>query len=117
MHKSWGTSRLGTLWEAFVVGAAVPILLYWGTQGISAWVKARQARRAELAEDERKAAEQHEAHVLQRAERAEREVRWLRRRVRQLDDYAQQLRADYATETGKVPRPWPELEGEGERYG
>lgn len=101
-------------WQTFVAGAAVPLVVWWFTQGVQLWIKTRAARRAQLAEDERDAEDEHERHLLARAEHAEAELARVREernacrdRVRTLDDYAHQLREDYSVATGKAPRPWP----------
>lgn len=88
-----------SFWQAFVLGVAAPLVLYWLTHGVAARVQAKKARREQLQDDER-AAERQEAHELgERARRSE-------NLVRLQEDYILVLRHQLM-DTNVKPASWP----------
>ena len=97
------------IWQGVIVGAVAPLIVYWLSNGLKDFIKARKARKAGLKEDEREAVRDHEAYLMQRAEFAERERDRYRRRILQLDDYVHALRRQLS-DAGVIPLPWPRWE-------
>lgn len=102
-------------------GAAIALASWFAGSGLLAWWQARKAHRRGVSADQREARrdtvadrdrlldalERRGEQLAEEVETYRTEVAEARRRERIALDYAHALRADYVTDTGKAPRPWP----------